>query len=1438
MSKRYIVILLALAFALPLFADIVLTQNFDGVTPPTLPAGWLVRDYNLDGKTWALTTSHPRSLPNCFRYNYNRTVAAKDWFFSNGVTLQGGITYTLEFFYDASNPTFPEALRVWLTTAQDSSSKVGGALWNNASIMNTVFAQGLVDFTPASTQTYYLGFECYSPMNMWNLRVDDITIYKDVHDVGVEAIVPPPSPGQVYTLNSIIIPKIVVHNWGQNTGGEYTPVHVEVVGLPSSVEWFRDTMIRLEICTPETLTFPPCTLKVPCNHRLSAWTALSNDQNRHNDTMSVDFLVNARDVQVYSIVIPRDTILWCTESIPTDTVRNLGHQTESFWVYFKSLNNLAQLEYFDSTYVSALPSGSKQRVTFKPFHPEPCNHTAISYTAMPGDENIHNDTVTKPYVIKYYDVSADSIYGVKDTITLCNTIYDTVVIRNRSVHILSQTGKVYINYIRNAVVLKSDSATGITLAADERKAIPFSYHPDSSCNWSIKAWVVFPFDANPANDTARKNFVVRYYDVSADSIYGVKDTITLCNTIYDTVVIRNRSVHIVSQTGKVYINYYRNTTIPPLGDGDVGGWMLMKSDSATGITLAANERKTIPFSYHPDSSCNWLAKAWVSFPFDQNPANDTVAKNFVVKYYDVSADSILGVKDTITLCNTIYDTVVIRNRSVHILSQTGKVYVNYIRNAVVLKSDSATGITLAANERKAIPFSYHPDSTCNWSIKAWVVFPFDANPANDTARKNFVVRYYDVSADSIYGVKDTITLCNTIYDTIVIRNRSVHIVSQTGKVYVNYIRNAVVLKSDSATGITLAANERKAIPFSYHPDSTCNWSIKAWVVFPFDANPANDTVKKNFVVKLTDLGISYFSVIEDTIEWCNTVKCSVAIRNNSVHSGPIDGKVTIKTYRNSILTTNTATFSWPNIPMGEVRYATWTFHPESACNWQAVAICSTAIDNNPLNDTAKDNFVVTWHDVEAVSLLNVPDTLQVGEVIHAKFVVHNNGIHVPLTTGWVHFNIYRRLPIIDYVNPYYLVYSDSVQKTLAYCVYDTVPFTWTADSFCDHKVVAYVAYSPDQNRHNDTLSQLFVVRYRDVQVTNILVPKDIVHSCSTYTPAIVVRNNGIHAGPALCTLNLKIWRYKVKLDSLCHISPDTTTAIVAYDQSVVITIYPSSDTTIYMPQWHPYWSDIYWVGQHHHMTATIHMPGDQNSTNDSFAKNFVVKAHDHDLQMNYVGLLRGNTPVTNDTVIVGVAYNPVSVVSNSPEGPTAFFRTWYKVYRIKDGVVVYSRYLDKTLLAGQYACLYYQSGWVPTDSGFYTVSSWIQTRPGVDLLPENDSMQRTFYARLTTDKGNQQGERVYTLPTTFALQQNFPNPTFRTTAIRWQIPSASDVAISIYDASGRNIKTLVNGKFVPGYYSTIWNCTNEHNQKVSAGIYFYEMRTTNYTSRLKMVIAH
>ncbi len=81
-----------------------------------------------------------------------------------------------------------------------------------------------------------------------------------------------------------------------------------------------------------------------------------------------------------------------------------------------------------------------------------------------------------------------------------------------------------------------------------------------------------------------------------------------------------------------------------------------------------------------------------------------------------------------------------------------------------------------------------------------------------------------------------------------------------------------------------------------------------------------------------------------------------------------------------------------------------------------------------------------------------------------------------------------------------------------------------------------------------------------------------------------------------------------------------------------------------------------------------------------------------------------------------------------------------------------------------------------------------------------------------------------------------PNP-FRTqTEIRYSLSATEKVSLYIYDISGRTVKTLVNGKINPGIYSITWNGKNERGQQVSAGVYFYQLKTKDYTKTNKILL--
>ncbi|MDP1676386.1 MAG: LamG-like jellyroll fold domain-containing protein [Bacteroidota bacterium] len=79
------------------------------------------------------------------------------------------------------------------------------------------------------------------------------------------------------------------------------------------------------------------------------------------------------------------------------------------------------------------------------------------------------------------------------------------------------------------------------------------------------------------------------------------------------------------------------------------------------------------------------------------------------------------------------------------------------------------------------------------------------------------------------------------------------------------------------------------------------------------------------------------------------------------------------------------------------------------------------------------------------------------------------------------------------------------------------------------------------------------------------------------------------------------------------------------------------------------------------------------------------------------------------------------------------------------------------------------------------------------------------------------------LPTVYKLEQNFPNPFNPTTTINYQLPDASSVKIIIYNMLGQEIKTLISEQQLAGYYSMMWNGTDNANRKISSGVYIYRI---------------
>ena len=111
-------------------------------------------------------------------------------------------------------------------------------------------------------------------------------------------------------------------------------------------------------------------------------------------------------------------------------------------------------------------------------------------------------------------------------------------------------------------------------------------------------------------------------------------------------------------------------------------------------------------------------------------------------------------------------------------------------------------------------------------------------------------------------------------------------------------------------------------------------------------------------------------------------------------------------------------------------------------------------------------------------------------------------------------------------------------------------------------------------------------------------------------------------------------------------------------------------------------------------------------------------------------------------------------------------------------------------------------------------------------LVRNDPLEFLFSAvewhaiveeNLTSIEGSE------ALPPRIRLGQNYPNPFNPTTTIHYYLPTDSHVQLTIYDASGRLIATLVDRDEEAGERSIVWDGVNSSGGKAASGVYFIRL---------------
>jgi hypothetical protein len=272
------------------------------------------------------------------------------------------------------------------------------------------------------------------------------------------------------------------------------------------------------------------------------------------------------------------------------------------------------------------------------------------------------------------------------------------------------------------------------------------------------------------------------------------------------------------------------------------------------------------------------------------------------------------------------------------------------------------------------------------------------------------------------------------------------------------------------------------------------------------------------------------------------------------------------------------------------------------------------------------------------------------------------------------------------------------------------------------------------------------------------------------------------------------------------------------DTSLVLGLVPGGNTIVAFTDWvvPPDDSTTY------DMCVTTLLSGDMNPANDTLCVSIDAVAPDiHDVGVDSI-----ISPP--DTVEAGMGYMPGAWFTNHGNR-TEVFQVFCEID--SGGFTVFSdTEAVFNLDPGNATQVAFGTWSVPPEGGVaYNTCIWSAVPS--DMNPSNDTLCKSSMSVTGVNEG-----ATVTRPLELALRQSTPNPFSGATALAYEIPAAGRVTISIYDATGSLVRTLVDAAMTPGYYSETWEGKDEGGRLAPEGVYFCRLSLGDMTSATKLVL--
>ena len=90
-------------------------------------------------------------------------------------------------------------------------------------------------------------------------------------------------------------------------------------------------------------------------------------------------------------------------------------------------------------------------------------------------------------------------------------------------------------------------------------------------------------------------------------------------------------------------------------------------------------------------------------------------------------------------------------------------------------------------------------------------------------------------------------------------------------------------------------------------------------------------------------------------------------------------------------------------------------------------------------------------------------------------------------------------------------------------------------------------------------------------------------------------------------------------------------------------------------------------------------------------------------------------------------------------------------------------------------------------------------------------------------------------PLEYALGVGVPNPASSRSLITFSIPEGAEVDLSVYDITGRRMRSLVSGRQPAGVHESAWDLRDETGGLVRAGVYYYRLEVAGRTFTRRLI---